>query len=232
MHRLRLVVTVAVIGMTTAAIGAAPVTKRLTTAKVAPPQPSVPLSGTDVAQPTISTDVGLEQESAPLDLSSPSPELVPSPVPTSAGVSGGDPINMNWYSINNGGAIEVAAGNIKMGLSIGQNAVGEVSAGNIKMGLGFWYGAGTGSTPSCVCDCHADPECDGFTDILDVSALVSVAFRDGAPLPDPNGLCPYQTTDVDCSGFTDILDVSRVVEVAFRNGNPAAEFCSPCAPIL
>jgi hypothetical protein len=232
MHRLRLVVTVAVIGLTTAAIGAAPVTKRPSTARVAPPQQTVPSTGTDVAEPAISTDAQVEQKSVPFELSTPSPEAVQLDAPTSAGVSGGNPINMDWYSVNNGGAIEVAAGNIKMGLSIGQNAVGEVSAGNIKMGLGFWYGAGTGSTPSCVCDCHADPECDGFTDILDVTALVSVAFRDGAPLPDPNGLCPYQTTDVNCSGFTDILDVTRMVEVAFRDGNPAAEFCSPCAPNL
>jgi len=81
---------------------------------------------------------------------------------------------------------------------------------------------------ACACNCHADPQCDGITDIFDVTELVTVAFRNGAPILDPNVLCPRQTTDVDCSGATDILDVTRMVNVAFRNGDPATEFCNPC----
>lgn len=232
MKSLRLILAVAVLGITTVAIGAPQITKGPTSAKVVKPRPA-PTAGSDVlAAPPVQTEVPIQGDASTNELIPHFNGIVETTAPSAAAVAGGNAVNMDWYSINNGGAIEVAAGNIKMGLSIGQNAVGEVSAGNIKMGLGFWYGAGTGSTPSCVCDCHADPECDGFTDILDVSALVNVAFRDGAPLPDPNGLCPYQTTDVDCSGFTDIIDVSRMVEVAFRNGSPAAQFCSPCAPVL
>ncbi len=231
MFKLRLVVTVVVIGMTTAAIGAAPVTKRPTTARVAPPQPTVPSTGTDVAEPTISTDVPVEQESVPLDLSSPSPEPVQLDVPTSAGVSGANPINMDWYSINNGGAIEVAAGNIKMGLSIGQNAVGEVSAGNIKMGLGFWYGASGSGAPSCACDCHGDLDCDGDVDVFDVTLVVNVAFRGADAILDPNVLCTRERTDVSCDGSTNIFDVTKFVNVAFRGADQSTEFCNPCTPI-
>jgi len=81
---------------------------------------------------------------------------------------------------------------------------------------------------SCACDCAHNPICDAFTDILDVSEVVSVAFRNGAAIPDPNGACTYATTDVDCNNFTDILDVTRIVNVAFRNGDPGSEFCDPC----
>ena len=83
-------------------------------------------------------------------------------------------------------------------------------------------------TPQCACDCHADPACDGFTDIVDVVQCVNVAFRGFPPILDPNALCPYETTDTDCSGFTDIIDVVKIVNVAFRGGNPATEFCNPC----
>jgi len=84
------------------------------------------------------------------------------------------------------------------------------------------------SITPCGCLCHADPQCDNVTDIFDVTELVNVAFRNGAPILDPNVLCTRQTTDVDCSGTTDILDVTRMVNVAFRNGDPATEFCDPC----
>jgi hypothetical protein len=134
---------------------------------------------------------------------------------------------MNWYSVNNGGATEVAAGNIRMGVSVGQNAVGEVAAGNVKMGLGFWYGAGQATSP-CACQCAHDPQCDGHPDILDVSRIINVAFRDGAPIPDSSATCPFKTTDVDCSGATDILDVSKMINVAFRDGSPSVNFCNPC----
>lgn len=81
---------------------------------------------------------------------------------------------------------------------------------------------------ACECDCHADPQCEGVTDILDVVALINVAFRGAAPIPDPNPLCPIETTDVNCNGTTDVLDVVRMVNVAFRGASPATEFCNPC----
>lgn len=81
---------------------------------------------------------------------------------------------------------------------------------------------------ACACNCHADPTCDGVTDILDVVNLVNVAFRNFPAMPDPNAACPVETTDTDCNGDTDIIDVTHMVNVAFRNFNPATEFCDPC----
>jgi len=86
-------------------------------------------------------------------------------------------------------------------------------------------------TESCQCECHADPQCDGATDILDVVLTVNCAFR-GAPTipfcstyPEVGG-----RTDVDCTGATDILDVVKMIDVAFRGADPATKFCEPCQP--
>lgn len=231
MRNLRFILTGVLLGTVTVAIAAAPGTKKPSTARVSPPVTAGVSSGSDLVQPA-NIDQS-ESGNAATPVNDPATEFAipaerPVSSPTAASAAGGDPINMNWYSINNGGAIEVASGNIKMGLSIGQNAVGEVSAGNIKMGLGFWYGAGAAS-PSCACDCHADPNCSGDVNISDVTLAVNVAFRNDPAIVDPNVLCPYETTDVTCDGGTNISDVTHIVNVAFRNADPALEFCQPCS---
>jgi hypothetical protein len=83
----------------------------------------------------------------------------------------------------------------------------------------------------CDCNCHADPLCDGNTDVLDVVGTVGVAFRGDLATSDSN--CPHQPagrTDVDCSGATDVLDVVKMVGVAFRGESAATNFCDPCVP--
>ncbi|HUU45789.1 MAG TPA: hypothetical protein VM118_08650 [Acidobacteriota bacterium] len=80
----------------------------------------------------------------------------------------------------------------------------------------------------CQCPCHADPQCDGVTDVLDVVKAVNVAFRDAAPGVDPG--CPNDQTDVSCDGATNVIDVVKFVNVAFRSGDPMIQFCDPCAP--
>jgi hypothetical protein len=87
-------------------------------------------------------------------------------------------------------------------------------------------GVGDACEP-CICDCHADPQCDGQSNVLDVVAVVNVAFRSATPTSDP--VCPMVRTDVDCSDATDVLDVVRLVNVAFRSADPNTEFCDPCA---
>ncbi|MBI3872081.1 MAG: SBBP repeat-containing protein [candidate division Zixibacteria bacterium] len=78
----------------------------------------------------------------------------------------------------------------------------------------------------CGCPCHADPKCDGQTDILDVVGVINVAFRGQVEQVDPN--CPKSREDVDCGGFVDIVDVVHMVNVAFRGNDAATEFCHPC----
>ena len=132
---------------------------------------------------------------------------------------------IDWFSINSGGLKGAVSPYHSMGYSVGQPVAGEAASAGYKMSMGFWYGAGMAA---CACDCVADPACDGVTDVLDVINTVNVAFRGFPAIPDPNALCPYETTDVNCSNSTDIVDVVHMVNVTFRGGNPLTEFCSPC----
>ena len=83
---------------------------------------------------------------------------------------------------------------------------------------------------SCACDCHADPICDSVHNILDLVAIVGVAFQGADPIPDPNPFCPYETTDVNCDDVTDVLDVGLMNLVVNYGANPDSTFCDPCAP--
>lgn len=134
---------------------------------------------------------------------------------------------IDWYSINAGGAVDAQSANYLMGASIAQSVAGSASSTNYQVGIGFWYGAS--GVSGCGCDCHADPVCDGNTDVLDVVQSVNVAFRGAPSIIDPNAGCPYETTDLDCSQSTDVLDVVKMLNVAFRGANPATEICDPCA---
>jgi len=87
-----------------------------------------------------------------------------------------------------------------------------------------------GDLCQCTCACHADPVCDGATDVLDVVSAVAVAFRSSPAMVDPDDRCPYETTDTNCDGVTNVLDVVHFVNVAFRSGDPATEYTDPCAP--
>lgn len=88
---------------------------------------------------------------------------------------------------------------------------------------------GIGDACECACDCSADPGgCDGIQDVVDVVQTITVSFRGGAALPDPNVNCPVERTDHNCDSITNIVDVVKIVNVAFRGGNPATEFCNPC----
>ena len=84
----------------------------------------------------------------------------------------------------------------------------------------------------CECLCHADPQCDEATDILDVILTGNRAFRGAIVTNDaactPHGSTVDGRTDVDCSGATDIVDVVRMVDVAFRGVAPELRFCAPC----
>lgn len=84
------------------------------------------------------------------------------------------------------------------------------------------------STSACACDCAHDPQCDGVSNVFDVTHAINIAFRGAASIPDPNVSCPWMTTDVDCNGVTNIFDVTRLINVAFRGGNTAVEYCNPC----
>lgn len=79
----------------------------------------------------------------------------------------------------------------------------------------------------CDCNCHADPFCDGQTNIQDVVRLIDVAFRGGTGVAQT--FCPRAAEDVNCDGVVNIQDVVTMIDVAFRGGDPNTLFCDACA---
>ena len=80
----------------------------------------------------------------------------------------------------------------------------------------------------CGCLCHADPQCNGAADIVDVVSVIDVAIRGKSAEGDPSVTCPIARADVDCSGLPDIMDVIRVINVTWHAANPVIELCHPC----
>lgn len=192
------------------ALGAAPGQKSATVETVQP----------TTSQPSAISPIA-PQESE-LDLTAP---LVPVAKPEAAASSA--TYEIDWYSVNGGGTVNASSANYKMGASIGQSVAGAASSASYQMGIGFWYGAG--GSGGCACDCHNDPVCDAvISNVQDVVATIGVAFRGAAAIGDPNGACPFETTDMNCDGVTSVIDVVKVVNVAFRGANPATEYCVAC----
>jgi hypothetical protein len=133
-----------------------------------------------------------------------------------------------WQSVNGGGG-PMSSASYSVNSSVGQAVIGFSTSANFQAGQGYWYGAeAAGGGSGCACDCHADPLCDGVTNVLDVVQGVNVAFRGQPDIIDPNANCPYTTTDATADGVTNVLDVVRLVNVAFRGGDPNTQFANPC----
>jgi hypothetical protein len=99
-------------------------------------------------------------------------------------------------------------------------AFGTDPEGRVNAGSAYLFG--------CACNCtyNGDPAHDGVTDVLDVVATVSDAFR-GDP-NDKGADCIYCDSDINCSGACDVIDVVKMVNVAFRGADKETEFCDPC----
>lgn len=180
---------------------------------------------TETVEPTTSQT----STTIPTDAARSESELTVPPVPVAQpeAAASAATYEIDWYSINGGGTVNASSANYKMGASIGQSVAGAASSASYQMGIGFWYGAG--ASGGCACDCHNDPVCDAvISNVQDVVATINVAFRGAAAIPDPNGACPFETTDMNCDGFTSVIDVVKVVNVAFRGANPATEYCVAC----
>jgi hypothetical protein len=145
--------------------------------------------------------------------------------------SGTAAYEIKWQALTDAGGVTTSS-SYEAFNAIGGPAVGEATSSGYEIGSGFVYGAMAEGEVTCQCNCHGDPapigSCDGSQDVLDVVQTVNVAFRGAAPIPDPNGQCPYQATDTNCSNSTDVIDVVKMVNVAFRGANRATEFCDPC----
>lgn len=143
---------------------------------------------------------------------------------TASGRKSGDGLAIDWLSINGGGATELAAGNIRLGVSIAQPVAGEVSAGDLRMGLGFWYGAVGGTGGSC--DCSHAGDLDGSSTITatDLQLLIQVVFFNASDVQDPT--CPVTRGDVNCNGLTNVTDMQHLIEHIFFGADLPCDGCA------
>ena len=72
-------------------------------------------------------------------------EVLPQPQVQAPAQASPAAYQLNWYSINGGGATNASSTNYKMGLSVGQPVAGAASGTNYDVGIGFWYGAAAGA---------------------------------------------------------------------------------------
>jgi hypothetical protein len=147
----------------------------------------------------------------------------------------------NWLTVNGAQSLPLSnpVGSADQNLTVLLSAVGlahESYSAEIRIAHNDSTQGGADTIPIFFtvdpCLCHADPVCDGTTNVQDVIKVVDRAFRGFAEIVDPG--CPHPlpaldgTTDVDCSGSTSVVDVVRIVNVTFRGANAATQFCAPC----
>lgn len=124
-----------------------------------------------------------------------------------AATPAGAPINLDWYSINGGGASYGTSGSLRLGYSVGQSVAGSGSSGSLKMGVGFWYGRGI--------DCIAkagDLTGEGSILLNDIIALINYRFKSG---PTPTPFCRGDATG---DGSILLTDIIYLVNRVFKGG--------------
>ncbi len=115
-------------------------------------------------------------------------------------------VNLNWYSINGGGASFGTATNLKLGYSVGQSVAGQGASGNTELGIGFWHGA---------VSCLAKPgDANGDTKILlsDIVYIINFLFKSG---PAPSPFCRGDANGV---GGIVLTDVVYIINFLFKLG--------------
>jgi hypothetical protein len=131
---------------------------------------------------------------------------------------------LNWYSINGGGATNASSTNYQMGLSVGQSVAGAASGTNYDVGIGFWYGAAAGGG-GCPIVVSGDLNLSTTVTSADIIVAVNFVFK-GGPTPLPcaaNG-------DVNCNGAVTSADIIVLVNFVFKGGPPPCNTCtSPLA---
>lgn len=126
---------------------------------------------------------------------------------TKAASPAGAPINLDWYSINSGGASYGTSGSLKLGYSVGQSVAGAGASGSLKMGVGFWYGQGI----NCIAKA-GDVTGEGNVLLSDIVAIINFLFK-SAPAPTPT--C---RGDVNNTGNILLSDIVYIINFLFKSG--------------
>ena len=128
--------------------------------------------------------------------------------------------NPKHSSVMSGGSVAAQSATHRVSGAIGQVASSRANSATHTLAGGFWNTVG-------LCDCPhiGDLDTNGVINVLDVVALVNIAFR-GAAMAPTDPLCPLVTrADLNCDSVVSVQDVVTMVNTAFR-GNDSR--CDPC----
>ena len=141
-------------------------------------------------QPVQASDEAVQVQSKNSSESSVTP---PSPSQKSSSVA----FQLNWLSINGGGAISASSPSYQLGLSVGQSVAGAASSPSYQMGIGFWYGAATGA-PVCAA-AKGDMNGVGGITPADAVLMLNCVFL-GNGTGTVGGDCNLCYSDLNCLG--------------------------------
>jgi len=145
-------------------------------------------------------------------------ELREADLPTQSAAGAAPVFTMDWLSVNEGGATDVAAGNYQLGHSVGQNAAGFVAGTAYQMGFGFWYGTGAEGCPIAL---TGNVNLAGGVNSTDIIYLVNYVLKAGpAPLP-----CAA-SGDATCNNVVNSTDIIYLVNYVFKAGPPPCDVCT------
>ncbi|MGH8004070.1 MAG: hypothetical protein ACRECJ_05045 [Limisphaerales bacterium] len=123
---------------------------------------------------------------------------------------------LNWLSINGGGAVNASSASYQLGLSVGQSVAGAASSASYQRGIGFWYGA-AGAPPACAA-AKGDLNGAGGLSPSDVVLMLNCVFT-GNGTGTVGGDCNLCYADVNCAGGLTPSDVVLELLAVF-NGQP------------
>jgi hypothetical protein len=122
-------------------------------------------------------------------------------LPTRQPVASSAAFQLNWLSINGGGAINASSPSYQLGLSVGQSVTGSAFSPSYQMGVGFWYGVS--GAPACA-NIKGDLNGDVLYTSSDVVLMLNCVFLG-------SGTCTICFADVNCDLLLTSADV--VVEL-------------------
>lgn len=123
-------------------------------------------------------------------------------------------------TIGAGGTVAAQSATHRVSGTLGQVASNRAASPTNNTASGFWNTVGF-----CDCPFIGDVDTNSTFDILDVVAIVNVAFRN-FPTPPGDPFCPLATrADMNCDGVIDVFDVVAAVNTAFRGMDSR---CNPC----
>jgi hypothetical protein len=112
----------------------------------------------------------------------------------------------------------VQAGDLTLGLSVGQSVVGTATSGPYTVELGYWYMV---ADAACAVALTGDVNVSGDMSLADVIYLVNYVLKAG---PDPQPCAA--AGDVNCSGDIVLSDVIYLVNYVLKAGPDPCDVCT------